>query len=90
MLRLTVLAISCLAPALAIAAGNPLTGGALAVPAGNKKYENVLNKGEEEKLLCDERGLAKDGTPDCKPVEPVYVPRDGVTDELLEKYRLQR
>jgi hypothetical protein len=39
-----------LAPALAIAAGNRLTGGALAVPSGNKKYESVLNKGEEEKL----------------------------------------
>jgi hypothetical protein len=26
----------------------------------------------------------------CRQPEPVVLPRDGVTDEILEKYRLKR
>jgi hypothetical protein len=31
----------------------------------------------------------RSGGTDCKAIEPVVLPRDGVTDELLEKYRLR-
>lgn len=30
------------------------------------------------------------GGTDCRAIEPVVLPRDGVTDELLEKYRLRK
>jgi len=35
-------------------------------------------------------GRDRTGGTDCKAIEPVVLPRDGVTDELLEKYRLRK
>jgi hypothetical protein len=32
----------------------------------------------------------RSGGTDCKAIEPVVLQRDGVTDELLEKYRLRK
>lgn len=32
----------------------------------------------------------RSGGTDCRAIEPVVLPRDGVTDELLEKYRLRK
>jgi len=32
----------------------------------------------------------RSGGTDCKAIEPVVLLRDGVTDELLEKYRLHK
>lgn len=88
--RLVVALVACSVPVVALAGANPLLGATPPPsPASIKKYENLL-KGDSDKIPCDERGLAKDGTTNCKPAEPVYMPRDGVTDELLEKYRLRK
>jgi hypothetical protein len=35
-------------------------------------------------------GRDRTGGTNCKAIEPVVLPRDGVTDELLEKYRLRK
>jgi hypothetical protein len=89
MRRLLVLSMMCWVPAAALAGGNPLLGAPAPAPGAEKKYQNLL-KGDRQQEPCDERGLAKDGSTNCKPVEPVYLPRDGVTDDLLEKYRIRK
>ncbi len=74
-------------PFIVVAGGNPMTGQQLPVPAG-KKADGAFKR--DELPLCDASGRDKYGGTDCKVVEPVVLPRDGVTDELLEKYRLRK
>jgi len=91
MRRLSVLALSCLAPALALAGGHPFVQGAPPSPApALKKQENVFGRDGERLPPCDASGRDRTGGTDCKAIEPVVLPRDGVTDELLEKYRLRK
>jgi len=74
-------------PAIVVAGANPLNGQQPQSPAG-KKVEGAFKR--EELPPCDASGRDKYGGTDCKVVEPVALPRDGVTDEILEKYRLKR
>jgi hypothetical protein len=74
-------------PGIAVAGANPFNGQQPAAPAG-KKVEGAFKR--EELPPCDASGRDKYGGTDCKVVEPIALPRDGVTDEILEKYRLKR
>lgn len=87
MFRFAVTCALCCLPVLALAGANPLTG-QQAPAASGKKVEGAFKR--EELPPCDASGRDKYGGTDCKVVEPVFLPRDGVTDELLEKYRLKR
>lgn len=81
----------CCAPVVAMAGANPLVNGVSSSPApGNKKYESLLKKEGGELPPCDASGRDPSGGRDCKVVEPVVLPRDGVTDDMLEKYRLRK
>lgn len=89
MMRFVVVCAVCCLPVGALAGTHPFVQGAPASPAPSlKKQENVLRKGEFPP--CDALGRDAAGGNDCRVVEPVLVPRDGVTDELLEKYRLKK
>jgi len=91
MRRLSILALFCLAPVLALAGGHPFVQGAPPSPApALKKQENVFRQEGERLPPCDGSGRDRTGGTDCKAIEPVVLPRDGVTDELLEKYRLRK
>ena len=87
-MRLLLPALLSLTPCLAMAGANPLSG-AGAPPPANQKYENVFRK-EREIANCERAGgvMGTDGV--CRQPEPVVLPRDGVTDELLEKYRIKK
>lgn len=87
MMRFVATCAVCCLPVVAIAGANPLTGQQPAAPSG-KKIEGAFKR--EELPPCDASGRDKYGGTDCKLVEPVVLPRDGVTDELLEKYRLRK
>ncbi len=87
MVRFAVTCAMCCLPVMAMAGANPLNGPQPAAPAG-KKVEGAFKR--EELPPCDALGRDKYGGTDCKVVEPVVLPRDGVTDELLEKYRLKK
>ncbi len=74
-------------PGIVVAGANPLTG-QQAPAASGKKVEGAFKR--EDLPPCDASGRDKYGGTDCKVVEPVALPRDGVTDEILEKYRLKK
>jgi len=84
-----VFAVCCCAPVLALAGANPLaTPGA--PPPSNKKYENLFKKIKEPEQNCDPQNSEKLVDTDCKPPEPALLPKDGLTDDILEKYRLKK
>lgn len=61
------------------------------IPAApGQRYEGALKRDGTEPPACDASGRDRNGGTDCRVVEPVVLPRDGVTDELLEKYRLRK
>lgn len=89
--KTTTLLFLCCAPAVALAGANPLVNGVPASPApGIKKQENVLGQDGRALPPCDASGRDKKGGTECQVIEPVVLPRDGVTDEILEKYRLRK
>ena len=73
---------------LAVAGANPLSGQPMPAPSG-KKADGAFKRDGGDLPPCDASGRDKYGGTDCKVVEPVVLPRDGVTDEILEKYRLK-
>ncbi len=87
MLKTIVFCVMLGLPGIVVAGANPLNGQQMPTPAG-KKSEGAFKR--EELSPCDALGRDKYGGTDCKVVEPVALPRDGVTDEILEKYRLKK
>ncbi|NBU60109.1 MAG: hypothetical protein EBS23_10225 [Betaproteobacteria bacterium] len=89
MQRLSVALVACWVPAVALAGANPLTGQTPAAPGGTSSYGAALKK-EREIAECQRAGgvMGADGV--CRQPEPSVLPRDGVTDELLEKYRIKK
>jgi len=91
MMRFAVTCAMCCLPVLAMAGANPLVNGVPASPGPSlKKQGNVLGKDGGDLPPCDSAGLDPKGGRDCQVVEPLYLPRGGVTDDMLEKYRLKR
>jgi len=92
MMRFVVVCAVCCLPVGALAGGaNPLVNGVpTSAGAGGQKYKNLLKNESGEPPPCDASGRDPSGGTNCKVIEPVLLPRDGVTDELLEKYRLKR
>lgn len=89
MTRFAVMCAVCLVPATALAGAHPFVQGAPPSPAPSlKRQEKVLKR--EELPPCDALGRDAAGGNDCRVIEPVLVPRDGVTDDMLEKYRIKR
>jgi hypothetical protein len=92
MYRFAVVCSVCCLPVLALAGGNPFIQGAPPPSQAPriKKLENVFEKDGRELPPCDAAGRDPKGGTECKPPEPVLLPRDGVTDDMLEKYRLKK
>ena len=89
MLRRTFAAALLLLPALALGGANPFVTGAPPAPASNKKYENLFKK-EEDPLSQGRADGNPSGGAAGQAAEPIPLPRDGVTDDMLEKYRLKK
>ena len=87
MLRTIIFSVASVWAGIVLAGANPLNGQPMPTPSG-KKVEGAFKR--DDLPPCDASGRDKYGGTDCKVVEPVLLPRDGVTDELLEKYRLKR
>ncbi len=77
-------------PAQGFAGGNPLVSpGNMGVPAGGKKAPGAF-KNEAPKVFCDEMGRPPNADQPCTPIEPLLLPRDGVSDEMLQKYKIRK
>jgi len=72
-----------------LAGANPLMGQTPPATSSSLSAEKAARK-EREIAECQRSGglMGADGV--CRQPEPVFLPRDGVTDELLEKYRLKK
>lgn len=90
-LAISVVCAVCCLPVVALAGGNPFVQGVPSSPTPKiKKQENVFEREGRGLPLCDEAGRDPKGGTACRPLEPVTLPRDGVTDDMLEKYRLKK